>query len=119
MVSDPNSLPVTHLYPNLLGVLLSISYKCITTILHDRNRNGLKWLAFIGVLFLLGTANLGCFLHFSQLALIDRTDYPNGPAAFLSQQQANGANIGSVATSIIMVIFSNMFMVKNRFRVGC
>lgn len=87
-------------------------YKCITAILHSTGgADRTRWMAFSGGLLALGTINVACSLHFNQLAFIDRSDYPNGPAAFISEQQSNGANVGAVATSIIMVIASNGFMV--------
>lgn len=71
-----------------------------------------KWIPFIAGLFVLGTANISCSLRFNQLAFIDKRDYPGGPAAFLTEKQSDSANVGAVATSIIMMIAADIFMVK-------
>ncbi|KJA22682.1 hypothetical protein HYPSUDRAFT_66901 [Hypholoma sublateritium FD-334 SS-4] len=93
------------------GINLTVLYKCTTAIARKKNSENLKWLPFISALFVLGTANIACSLHFNQLAFIDNAGYLNGPAAFLTEQQSNPANVGAVATSIIMVIFADIFMI--------
>lgn len=95
------------------GINLTVFYKCTAAIARKKNSENLKWLPFICALFVLGTANIACSLHFNQLAFIDNAGYQNGPAAFLTEQQSNPANVGAVATSIIMVIFADIFMVMS------
>jgi len=93
------------------GIHLAVFYKCITSIIHGKDRTNLRWIPFIISLLILGTTNIACSLRFNQLAFIDHRDYPNGPSAFLTEQQSNSANVGAVATSIIIMIFADVFMI--------
>jgi len=95
-----------------IGIHIAVFYKCITTLLRKNDKSCFKWIPFIAGLFVLGTANIACSLHFNQLAFIDERQYPGGPAAFLTEKQSDSANVGAVATSIIMMIAADIFMVK-------
>jgi hypothetical protein len=98
-----------------IGIHIAVFYKCITTLLRKNDKSFFKWIPFIAGLFVLGTVNISCSLHFNQLAFIDQRQYPGGPAAFLTEQQSDSANVGAVATSIIMMIAADIFMVKCAF----
>ncbi|KIM35412.1 hypothetical protein M413DRAFT_449796 [Hebeloma cylindrosporum] len=93
------------------GIHIAVFYKCITTLFRKNDKSFFKWIPFIAGLFVLGTANISCSLHFNQLAFIDERQYPGGPAAFLTEKQSDSANVGAVATSIIMMIAADIFMI--------
>jgi carbon starvation protein CstA len=88
-----------------------VCYAVVSTILRDKERRGWVWLPYIGTLFAVATVNIACCIHFNELAWIDERNYPNGPIAFLQQQQSRGPNVSSVTTAIVMMILSDLFLV--------
>ncbi|KAF9045152.1 hypothetical protein BJ165DRAFT_1528060 [Panaeolus papilionaceus] len=93
------------------GIHVAVIYNCAISLYQNRDRGVLKWAPYVAALFALGTANIACSVHYNQLAFIDQRNYPGGPGAFLSDQQGNPSNVGAVATSIMMMIFADIFMI--------
>ncbi|KAG5729867.1 hypothetical protein E4T56_gene13861 [Termitomyces sp. T112] len=93
------------------GLHIAVFYSVTTIILRDKERRGWVWLPFASSLFALGTVNIACSINFNQLAWIDERNYPNGPAAFLLEQQNRVSNLTAIVTSVIMLILADSFLI--------
>ncbi|KZV64550.1 hypothetical protein PENSPDRAFT_668999 [Peniophora sp. CONT] len=88
------------------GILLTLTVQCVPILysnLSRRNRvkNG-SLLAYVLVMFSLGTAAIFCHLHWVQQFLIDNRNFPGGPLAYDAAFYANAGNIAGVACYFIM-----------------
>ena len=77
-------------------------------------RKHISWLsvAFICLLFGLGTSNLGVSARFLQMMWIDDREFPGGPIAFKLAKAGGGLNATADATLIIANAIADSVLVR-------
>jgi hypothetical protein len=86
------------------GVNLALFFLCVPLLWSQRIKHpkyAYGMLAFVGLIFSLGTIANGLALYVNQLTYIDDRNYPGGPAAFAIEQNSITVNI--VATAFYFI----------------
>ncbi|EMD34970.1 hypothetical protein CERSUDRAFT_116494 [Gelatoporia subvermispora B] len=93
------------------GLHAAVFYQVMQAIVQDKSRRHYRWLPLVVILFVLALVNICCNIRFDELAWIDDRNYPGGPIGFLTGQSSHPLNIASVATSIIVLFFADLFLI--------
>ncbi|KAH7906881.1 hypothetical protein BJ138DRAFT_1161545 [Hygrophoropsis aurantiaca] len=112
------------------GGHIAVFCTCVYHIIHEKTISW-RWLAFVSTLFIMGTINIICNIHFNEMTYIDNRNYPGGPLAFLFTQQAlpvdtvgNAAYIiaSVLADSLLIyrcyIVWYGMWWIRMRRRIG-
>jgi len=92
------------------GLHIAVFYSCLR-LLRERKKTKSKWFLYASMMFILGTANISCIIHFNELAWIDQRNYSGGPAAFLLERSSEPSNVGAIATSIVIQAMSGLLLI--------
>ena len=86
---------LTHALVMNTGILLTLAVQCISALYPRARRETGKatLLAYVIVMFSLGTVAIFCHLHWVQEFLIDNRNFPGGPLAYDAAFYANSINI--------------------------
>jgi len=109
----------------LYGVELTLFLICFTLLWRQINqsnkRRQLSLLAFVTVIFILGTLFMGSAAKFTQLAFIEDRNYPGGPGAYepaiFSIPVGKTGNISLVIGNFLMdaLLYLGMAMLRHLF----
>ncbi|KAL0961269.1 hypothetical protein HGRIS_006232 [Hohenbuehelia grisea] len=71
------------------------------------------WITFNTVLFVMGTINLACSIHFNESAWVSERNYPNGAFAFLTEQQSRPVlTLGNTASIICSFMADGLLLYR-------
>ena len=108
----PSLTTAATLFSYTSGIHAAVFYRCVKVIVTNR-RNNWRWLPFLFALFALGAINICASINFNQAAWIDQRNYPGGPLGFFIGQPSWPSNLVAIATSVIIVVFADAFLVNS------
>ena len=69
-------------------------------------------LAFVSILFAMGTVNLACNTRMTQLEFIDNRNFPGGPNAWFFEFYSDGVNTAGNAAYVIANVLTDGLLVS-------
>ncbi|THH32638.1 hypothetical protein EUX98_g1569 [Antrodiella citrinella] len=79
----------------LAAIAWAIVYKAVSNIVKSKNRRNLRWIPFIGALFICATVSMCCFVNFNEQAWIDQRGFPGGSLFLVKASSSTAAMLFS------------------------
>ncbi|KAG7095435.1 hypothetical protein E1B28_006184 [Marasmius oreades] len=102
----------SHLASVGYGIHVSVYFTVTYFLLKRKLPHKLFWLLFNGFLFAFGTINLACGIFYNQNAWVTKREYPGGPFAYLSEQQALSTQTLGNSAAILASFFADGLMLQ-------
>ncbi|KAK7688206.1 hypothetical protein QCA50_008576 [Cerrena zonata] len=93
------------------GIHILIYFTCTYYLLREKRKGNWRWLAYITLLFALGTLNIAFNMHLEEVEWIDERNFPGGPLAHLFASQTGALNVAGDVLANLVPTFADSLLV--------